>query len=146
MASWDEFKCREVFALFDTDGEGKIAVSMIGEVLRAIGQNPTNREILKAISGHKATDKVDFQFFLPIAQNMASGKQVSEQEFLDCLLHNENIESKDNTSVKKADLKYMLTHLGERLTDAEVDEVLADQGDNINCIEFVRMMMSYEEY
>ena len=38
---------REVFAYFDTRGDEKIAVSQVGDVLRALGQNPTEAEIRK---------------------------------------------------------------------------------------------------
>lgn len=40
-------QCREVFLYFDSKGDDKIAVSQIGDVLRAVGQNPTQAEINK---------------------------------------------------------------------------------------------------
>ena len=141
MGEWNEKKCKEVFTLFDTNGEGTIMASQVGEVLRASGQTPTNKEIQKAIAGRKATDEVDWYFFLPIAQKMAKGKQVTEEEFLDCLLQNENLETSGKNSVRAADLRDVLIKMGERLTEAQVDEVLQGQGENIDCRKFVKMMM-----
>jgi hypothetical protein len=34
-------QCREVFLYFDTKGDEKITVTQVGDVLRAMGQNPT---------------------------------------------------------------------------------------------------------
>ena len=38
---------RDAFALFDRKGDNKIDVSQLGDVLRALGQNPTNAEVKK---------------------------------------------------------------------------------------------------
>ena len=37
----------EVFMLFDSKGDGKIAAAQLGDCLRALGQNPTEAEIKK---------------------------------------------------------------------------------------------------
>lgn len=36
---------QEAFSLFDNRGDGKINVSQLGDVLRALGQNPTEAEV-----------------------------------------------------------------------------------------------------
>ena len=38
---------QETFSLFDNRGDGKICSSQLGEVLRALGQNPTEAEVKK---------------------------------------------------------------------------------------------------
>lgn len=38
---------QEAFSLFDNRGDGKINVSQLGDVLRALGQNPTEAEVKK---------------------------------------------------------------------------------------------------
>uniref|UniRef100_A0A8C0ZW24 Myosin light chain 1/3, skeletal muscle isoform n=1 Tax=Castor canadensis TaxID=51338 RepID=A0A8C0ZW24_CASCN len=43
----DEFK--EAFLLFDRTGESKITLSQVGDVLRALGTNPTNAEVKKVL-------------------------------------------------------------------------------------------------
>lgn len=40
-------EAKETFLLFDNRGDGKIAASQIGDVLRALMQNPTEQEINK---------------------------------------------------------------------------------------------------
>ena len=38
---------QETFSLFDNKGDGKIYAHQLGEVLRAMGQNPTEAEVKK---------------------------------------------------------------------------------------------------
>lgn len=38
---------QETFSLFDNKGDGKISYLQLGEVLRAMGQNPTDAEVKK---------------------------------------------------------------------------------------------------
>jgi len=40
-------ECQETFSLFDNKGDGKIYAHQLGEVLRAMGQNPTEAEVKK---------------------------------------------------------------------------------------------------
>ena len=46
--------CQDAFQLFDNRGDGKIPVSHIGDVLRSLGQNPTEAEVKKLCHQHKA--------------------------------------------------------------------------------------------
>ena len=45
---------QEAFQLFDSRGDGKIHISQIGDVLRALGQNPIESEVKKFTKQHKA--------------------------------------------------------------------------------------------
>lgn len=47
-----EFK--EAFLLFDRTGDGKISYSQCGDVMRALGQNPVNAEVLKVLGNPRA--------------------------------------------------------------------------------------------
>lgn len=40
---------KEAFLLFDRTGESKITLSQVGDVIRALGQNPTNAEVKKIL-------------------------------------------------------------------------------------------------
>ena len=78
---------QEAFLLYDQRGDGKIPVSQIGDVMRALGQvseekerenmnlkypvllqNPTESEVKKLVVEHRADDRVTFEQFLPIMQ------------------------------------------------------------------------------
>ena len=45
---------REAFELFDRVGDGKILYSQCGDLMRALGQNPTNAEVLKVLGNPKS--------------------------------------------------------------------------------------------
>nr|BAE39877.1 unnamed protein product [Mus musculus] len=71
-----EFK--EAFQLFDRTGDGKILYSQCGDVMRALGQNPTNAEVLKVLGNPKSDEMnvkvLDFEHFLPMLQTVAKNK------------------------------------------------------------------------
>lgn len=50
---------KEAFLLFDRTGESKITLSQVGDVIRALGQNPTNAEI-KKILGNPSNEGKSF--------------------------------------------------------------------------------------
>ena len=52
-----EFK--EAFLLFDRTGDGKISYCQCGDVMRALGQNPVNAEVLKVLGNPKSDGELD---------------------------------------------------------------------------------------
>jgi calmodulin len=68
---------KEAFALFDADGDGSISVKELGKVIRSLGQNPTDTEIMNIISKADANRNgtIEFdEFVLMMSHKM---KQVS---------------------------------------------------------------------
>ena len=60
---------QEAFLLYDNRGDGRIPVALIGDVIRALGQNPTEAEIKKLVMDeHRTAGRVTFEVFLPILQ------------------------------------------------------------------------------
>lgn len=41
---------REAFQLFDRSGDERIKMGQAGDVFRALGQNPTNKDVLKVLN------------------------------------------------------------------------------------------------
>lgn len=62
-----EFK--EAFLLFDRTGEGKITYSQCGDVMRALGQNPVNAEVLKVLGNPKLEGNPLWRFFVRLTHN-----------------------------------------------------------------------------
>ena len=62
--------CREVFTLYDRVGDNKIHVEEVGEVLRALGSNPTESELAKLEQQFKVSKstRISFEAFWPIFQ------------------------------------------------------------------------------
>ncbi|KAG0291274.1 hypothetical protein BGZ97_005942, partial [Linnemannia gamsii] len=65
----ESWKFKEAFNLFDRKGSGNIAASSLGNLLRSIGQNPTQSEIqeLVAQADPSSTGVVSFDAFSKIA-------------------------------------------------------------------------------
>lgn len=146
MAAFSEdqiIEFQEAFSIFDQKGDGKIQVSQIGEVLRALGQNPTESEVKKLSHQHRPDERISFEVFLPIMQTISRQRPVdTADDFIEGLRH---FDKDGNGYISSAELRHLMTHLGEKLTDEEVEQLLAGQEDsqgNVNYEEFVRMVLS----
>jgi len=134
---------QEAFLLYDNRGDGKIPVSLIGDVMRALGQNPTESEVKKLVHEHRADERVTFEVFLPILQAICSRRSSdTTEDFVEGLRH---FDKDGNGFISSAELRHLLTTLGERLNDEEVEQLLTGHEDshgNINYEEFVRTVMN----
>lgn len=45
---------REAFGLFDRVGDNKVAYNQVADIMRALGQNPTNKEVAKILGNPSA--------------------------------------------------------------------------------------------
>ncbi|GAA5848969.1 hypothetical protein JCM8547_006400 [Rhodosporidiobolus lusitaniae] len=133
-------EAKEAFALFDKRGAGTIPSSSLGDVLRALGQNPTQKEV-QELAG--TGGDIDYQTFVQIlnrpggfdpagtADEFIRGFQVFDKE--------------GNGFIGQGELKYVLTSLGEKLSEGEVDELLkgvkVGADGNINYVAFVHQIL-----
>lgn len=134
---------QEAFNLFDNRGDGKIQQNQIGECLRALGQNPTEADVKKFTQQLKPDERISFEVFLPIYQGISRARSAeSAEDFIEGLRH---FDKDASGFISTAELRHLLTTLGEKLTDDEVEQLLANQEDsqgNVNYEEFVKMVMS----
>lgn len=135
---------RAAFHEFDKDGSGTISLKELGMVMRSLGQNPTEQE-LQDISNEVDIDGnglMDFnEFIVLMARQQSMGPEELQQAF--------SIFDRDgNGYIDAKELRYLLTTLGEKLSNNEVDEIIRDvdvDGDGrVNYQEFVTMLQPVE--
>ncbi|QRV93195.1 myosin regulatory light chain cdc4 [Ceratobasidium sp. AG-Ba] len=133
---------KEAFALFDKRGTGFVPREQIGDLLRALGQNPTQGEVAEIASN--APREVDYKTFLAILNRPDGFKPAgTPEEFIRGF---QVFDKEGNGFIGAGELRYVLTQLGEKMTDEEVDELLKGvqigPDGNVNYESFTRMILS----
>ncbi|CAL9174352.1 unnamed protein product [Musa hybrid cultivar] len=123
---------------------GCITTKELGTVMRSLGQNPTEAELQDMINEVDADGNgtIDFPEFLNLMARKMKDTD-SEEELKEAF----RVFDKDqNGFISAAELRHVMTNLGEKLTDEEVDEMIREadvDGDGqINYEEFVKIMMA----
>jgi len=117
-----EFK--EAFSLFDKDGDGTITTKELGTVMRSLGQNPTEAELQDMINEVDAdgNGSIDFPEFLSLTARKMKDTD-TEEELIDAF----RVFDLDGSGFITADaLRHVMTNLGEKLTDEEIDEMVRE--------------------
>merc|ERR1711959_613848 len=123
-------ECKEAFSLFDKSGDGTITTKDLGTVIRALGKNPTG------------DGTVDFPAFLTIMARKMKDTD-TEEDIIEAF----RVFDKDGAGViSAAELRHVMTNLGEKLTDEEVDEMIREadvHGDGvIDYREFTKIILN----
>merc|ERR1712096_508287 len=123
---------------FDRTGDGKILYSQCGDVMRALGQNPTNAEVLKVL-GNPKSDEMNVKMLQTVAKNKDQGTYEDYVEGLRVF------DKEGNGTVMGAEIRHVLVTLGEKMTEEEVEMLVAGHEDSNGCInyeELVRMVLN----
>jgi len=144
MGKGDDFK--SIFNLYDGDCEGKIDAFYIGHVARACGLKPTNEQVSKAAGAEykkMGEKKLTYEEWLPIFEKLKKDKDVGT--FADYMEGLKVFDKEETGKILAAEVKHVLMALGERLTAAEIDEVLegcADAEGMIDYAAFIKKVMA----
>ncbi|NXT90271.1 CALM protein, partial [Anhinga rufa] len=141
-----EFK--EAFSLFDKDGDGTITTKELGTVMRSLGQNPTEAELQDMINEVDADGELRLSLPVPACPRLSpcslslppGNGTIDFPEFLTMMARKmKDTDSEEeireafrvfdkdgNGYISAAELRHVMTNLGEKLTDEEVDEMIRE--------------------
>merc|ERR1712226_616208 len=108
-------------------GDGTIATKELGTVMRSLGQNPTAAELQDMINEVDADGNgtLDFPEFLSLMARKMKDTDTEEE-----LIESFKVFDRDgNGFISAAELRHVMTNLGEKLTDDEVDEMILEATD-----------------
>lgn len=135
---------KEAFQLFDKDGSGYISSKELGMVMRSLGQNPTEQELMDMINevDVDGSGTVDFPEFLDMMakkiQNTDSAGEVREAFRV--------FDKMNEGHINVNELRFVLTNINCQLTQDEIEELISDADQNhdgfISFEEFSAMMSS----
>lgn len=135
---------KEAFAMFDINGDGTIELNEIRQVMRKLGQNPTEDELKEMISTVDDNDdhEIDFEEFLVLMKSRTVVDD-PEKELKDAFAV---FDSDGNGAIDRKELKRLMKKLGQALTEAEVDAMMEQVDSNgdgeISYDEFKAMMQN----
>ncbi|EPZ32322.1 Short-chain dehydrogenase/reductase SDR domain-containing protein [Rozella allomycis CSF55] len=128
---------RTTFCLFDRSGQGHIEAHQLGDLLRSLGYNPTQAQVKEMINKIN-NQPLSFDSFLRFVEGDLQTFQFPNPTLEELV---QVFDKEGNGFISVGELRYVLTSLGEKLTDEEVDEILK-QTDVVGKEGFVQ----YEDY
>jgi len=135
---------KEAFDEFDKDGSGTITTKELLPVLRSIGQNPTEDEILGLVIEYDVNGDgtIDFDEFIEM---MTKHTQETVDQTAEMREAFKIFDRDGNGYIDLKELKSVITRMGEAFSDIEADEIFraADlNGDGkLDYDEFVQMIL-----
>ena len=138
----NEFK--EAFEIFDKDKDGYITTKELGDIMKNLGQTPSEAELQDMINevDIDGNGTIDFKEFLGLmARKMRDAD--TEEELIEAF---KVFDRDGNGLISNVELQHVMTSLGENVTMDEVEEMIKEadlDGDGyINYEEFVRMILN----
>ncbi|XP_070535608.1 myosin-2 essential light chain-like [Ptychodera flava] len=136
---------RDCFSLFDKVGDGKVEISEIQNVLRALGYNPMGEDVKKIEKElGDGADRVAFENFMAVVA--AHGSKIRGDSTSDYTTMVEGLrvfDKESNGYISSSELRHILTTLGDRLSDEDVDDLLQgleNSHGQINYEDFVQLI------
>jgi len=136
---------KEAFSMFDIDGDGTITIVELKEVMKSLGQNPTENELKQMIKSvdDNGDNEIDFEEFLILMSSKKPGNDDPDKELKDAFAV---FDADGSGTISRTELKKLMKNLGQSLSDAELDammdEVDTDGSGEIDFAEFKSMMTS----
>lgn len=126
---------KDVFDLFDKDHSGSISTSELGDVMRSLGQNPTDAELQDMVNEVDTDNSgtIEFNEFMAMMSTSIQPKDFAEETMAAF-----KVFDKDGSgTISAEELKQVMKSLGENLTDAEIEDMIREADkDNDGTIDY----------
>ena len=143
MCDRDVSNVKDVFLDFDESGNGKIKVDNVSSVIRSLGENPSQADMKIILDSHNIKEQVTFEQFLPMLEQVRSNRcNNTTDDFIEWFSHI-SVGNVDGF-ISYSELVHLLTNMGEKLTENEVNTVLdglINEDGNINTEALVKKIM-----
>lgn len=149
LSAGDIEDVREVFDLFDFwDGrDGMVDGFKIGDFFRCCGLNPTEAAVANNGGTKKLGEKqYKFEEILPLYKQVHGEAEAGT--FADFMEAFKTFDREGQGFINAAELRHVLTNLGEKLKDPDVDQIMKmtgteeDLDGNIKYEEFIKKVMA----
>ena len=119
---------REYFDMFDRDGDGLVNKIDLGNILRCIGYEQSEQDIIEWISefDEDGDKKINFEEFISLMIRYLIGNDV-EDELIEAF---KIFDKGGNGMITVNELKHVMMTLGEKLPEEEVDEMIKEADPN----------------
>ncbi|KAF4967882.1 hypothetical protein F66182_17900, partial [Fusarium sp. NRRL 66182] len=119
----------------DKDGNGEITAEELRDVMRSLGQNPTESELQDIVNELDVdhTGTIDFDEFLTMMVH--KGKATDEEAELRAAF--EVFDRDGSCTISADEMRHVMKSIGDELTDAEIEEMIkeadTDGNGSIDC-------------
>ena len=140
---------KEAFSMYDKNGDSKITIDELGDVVRNLGINPSKQklsELLKEIDLDNSGTIEFNEFQIWMTNKMTVGKfERNEEDLKNCF---QVFDENGDQFITAEELKSVMKRLGQNLTDDEISlmitEADSDGDKKINFKEFAQLMKKFD--
>jgi len=139
-----EAEIRDVFDMFDEDHDGSLTKFEFATVVRALGENPSLKDVDELFEKAAAGGTVTLDSFLTNVASRLAAREFTAEQVVEMF----RVFDKDGDGqVSANEIRSVMAGVyGEPLTEAEIEEVIkmsdVDGDGQINYSEFVQMVLN----
>eukprot|EP00824_Muranothrix_gubernata_P000567 TRINITY_DN10686_c0_g1_i2.p1 TRINITY_DN10686_c0_g1~~TRINITY_DN10686_c0_g1_i2.p1 ORF type:complete len:166 (+),score=33.96 TRINITY_DN10686_c0_g1_i2:35-499(+) len=136
-------RIRTAFEPFDLDAKGVCDVREVGAIIRSLGLNPSEQELLQLIKEMEEDEPSDYVTFEKLESTALRvlGEETMGRDDVDKILRAFRVLDHEKKGyLEPEELRMFMTTKGERFTDEEIQEMLE------SCIDSDTGLVDYEAY